>query len=97
MSDPDMKLIKECPLVTGANSYTAPDVEPYSTSADDKNQIVWTHDFSSSRLYRVDMNTDQPTEYMTPSNCDVRDLKVDTAAARPTVWATAYRPPSKLG
>jgi len=26
----------------------------------------------------------------------VRDLKVDTAAPRPTVWVPAYRPPSKL-
>jgi streptogramin lyase len=96
MFDPDKKAIKEYPLINGAKPYTAPYAEPYSASADDKNQIVWTHDFSSGRLYRIDMNTGQSTEYMTPSNYEVRDLKVDTAAARPTVWVPAYRPPSKL-
>jgi streptogramin lyase len=96
MFDPDKKILKEYPLVNGTKPYTAPYAEPYSASADDKNQIVWTHDFSSSRLYRIDMNTGQSTEYMTPSNYEVRDLKVDTAAARPTVWVPAYRPPSKL-
>jgi streptogramin lyase len=96
MFDPNKKVMKEYPLVTGTKPYTAPYAEPYSASADDKNQIVWTHDFSSSRLYRVDMNTGQSTEYMTPSNYEVRDLKVDTAAERPTVWVPAYRPPSKL-
>ncbi len=96
MFDPDKKVLKEYPLVTGTKPYTAPYAEPYSASADDKNQIVWTHDFSSDRLYRIDMNTGQSTEYMTPSNYEVRDLKVDTTAARPTVWVPAYRPPSKL-
>jgi streptogramin lyase len=96
MFDPDKKIMKEYPLVPGTKPYTAPYAEPYSASADDKNQIVWTHDFSSDRMYRIDMNTGQSTEYMTPSNYEVRDLKVDTAAARPTVWVPAYRPPSKL-
>jgi streptogramin lyase len=96
MFDPDKKVLKEYPLVTGTKPYTAPYAEPYSASADDKNQIVWTHDFSSDRLYRIDMNTGQSTEYMTPSNYEVRDLKVDTTATRPTVWVPAYRPPSKL-
>ena len=96
MFDPDKKILKEYPLVPGTKPYTAPYAEPYSASADDKNQIVWTHDFSSGRMYRIDMNTGQSTEYMTPSNYEVRNLKVDTAAARPTVWVPAYRPPSKL-
>ncbi len=96
MFDPDKKEMKEYPLIPGTKPYTAPFAEPYSASADDKNQIVWTHDFSSDRLYRVDMNTGQSTEFMTPSNYEVRDLKVDTAAPRPTVWIPAYRPPSKL-
>jgi streptogramin lyase len=96
MFDPDKKELKEYPLINGAKPYTAPYAEPYSASADDKNQIVWTHDFSSNRLYRIDMNTGHSTEFMTPSNYEVRDLKVDTAAARPTVWVPAYRPPSKL-
>ena len=96
MLDPDKKIVKEYPLIPGSKPYTAPYAEPYSASADDKNQIVWTHDFSSDRLYRVDMNTGQSTEFMTPTNYEVRDLKVDTAAPRPTVWIPAYRPPSKL-
>jgi streptogramin lyase len=96
MFDPDKKVLKEYPLVNGAKPYTAPYAEPYSASADDKNQTVWTHDFSSGRLYRVDMNTGRSTEYMTPSNYEVRDLKVDPTAPRPTVWVPAYRPPSKL-
>ena len=96
MFDPDKKVLKEFPLVNGTKPFTAPFAEPYSASADDKNQFVWTHDFSSSRLYRIDMNTGQSTEYLTPSNYEVRDLKVDTAAARPTVWVPAYRPPAML-
>jgi streptogramin lyase len=96
MLDPDKKIVKEYPLIAGSKPYTAPYAEPYSASADDKNHLVWTHDFSSSRVYRIDMNTGQSTEYMTPTNYEVRDLKVDTAAARPTVWVPAYRPPSKL-
>jgi streptogramin lyase len=96
MLDPDKKIVKEYPLIPGSKPYTAPYAEPYSASADDKNHIVWTHDFSSSRLYRIDVNTGQSTEYMTPTNYEVRDLKVDTAAERPTVWVPAYRPPSKL-
>jgi streptogramin lyase len=96
MFDPDKKTMREYPLINRSKPYTAPYAEPYSASADDKNQIVWTHDFSSNRLYRIDMNSGQSTEYMTPTNYEVRDLKVDTAAARPTVWVPAYRPPSKL-
>ena len=96
MFDPDKKLLKEYPLTNGGKPYTAPYAEPYSLSVDDKNQIVWTNDFSASRLYRIDMNTGQSTEYMTPSNYELRDLKVDTAATRPTVWLPSYRPPSKL-
>jgi len=96
MFDPDKKLLKEYPLTNGGKPYTAPYAEPYSLSVDDKNQIVWTNDFSANRLYRIDMNTGQSTEYMTPSNYELRDLKVDTAASRPTVWLPSYRPPSKL-
>jgi streptogramin lyase len=96
MFDPDKKLLKEYPLINGGKPYTAPFAAPYSVSADDKNQIVWTNDFNSMRLYRIDMNTGRSTEYMTPSNYEIRDLKVDTAAARPTVWIPSYRPPSRL-
>jgi streptogramin lyase len=96
MFDPDKKLIKEYPLVNGAKPYTAPYAEPYSASVDNKHEIVWTNDFSSSRLYRIDMNTGQSTEYLTPANYEMRDLKVDPTAARPTVWIPAYRPPAKI-
>src|SRR5205809_7432610 len=96
MFDPDKKLLKEYPLVNGTKPYTAPYAEPYSLSVDDKNQIIWTNDFSASRLYRIDMNSGQSTEYMTPSNYELRDLKVDTAATRPTVSLPSYRPASTL-
>jgi streptogramin lyase len=96
MFDPDKKVLKEYPLIPGTKPYTAPYPEPYSASADDKNQIVWTHDFISDRVYKIDMNSGASTEYMTPSNYEVRNLKVDTAAPRPTVWIPAYRPPAKL-
>jgi streptogramin lyase len=96
MFDPDKKLLKEYPLINGAKPYTAPYAEPYSASADDKNQIVWTNDFSSSRIYKIDMNTGKSTEYMTPSNYEIRDFKVEVNAPRPTVWIPAYRPPSKM-
>ncbi|MEA2990044.1 MAG: hypothetical protein QOG83_2755, partial [Alphaproteobacteria bacterium] len=96
MFDPDKKVLKEYPLINGTKPYTAPYAEPYSASADSKNQIVWTNDFSSSRLYRIDMNSGQSTEYLTPSNYEMRDLKVETGTERPTVWIPAYRPPSKL-
>jgi streptogramin lyase len=96
MFDPDKKQLKEYPLINGGKPYMAPYAEPYSASADDKNQIVWTHDFSSGRMYKIDMNTGKSTEYMTPSNYEVRDLKVEVGAPRPTVWVPAYRPPSKL-
>ena len=96
MFDPDKKELKEYPLINGTKAYGAPYAEPYSTSVDDKNQLVWTHDFSSGRLYRIDMNTGNSTEYLTPANYEVRNLKVEVDAPRPTVWVPAYRPPSRL-
>ncbi len=96
MFDPDNKLLREYPVINGTKPYTAPYAEPYSLSVDNKHQIVWTNDFSSSRLYRIDMNTGQSTEYMTPSNYELRDLKVEVGAERPTVWLPAYRAPAKL-
>jgi streptogramin lyase len=96
MLDADKNVIKEYPLIPGAKPYTPPYASPYTVSVDDKNQIVWTTDFNTSRLYRIDMNTGQSTEYIMPSDYEIRDLRVDNAAARPTVWIPAYRPPSKL-
>jgi len=65
-------------------------------AVDDKNQIVWTNDFNSSRIYRIDMKTGQSTEFFTPSAYEIRDLTVDKTAARPTVWIPAYRPQSRM-
>ena len=96
MFDPEKKQIKEYPLINGTKPYTAPYAEPYSASVDDKSQIVWTNDFSSSRIYRIDMNTGKSTEYLTPANYEVRQLMVEKGTPRPTVWVPAYRPPSRL-
>lgn len=96
MFDPDKKLLKEYPLINGAKPYSSPYAEPYSTSVDDKNQVVWTNDFSSGRLYRIDIKTGVSTEYMPPGNYEVRDLEVEVGAPRPTVWIPAYRPPAKV-
>jgi virginiamycin B lyase len=96
MCDPDKKVIKEYPLIAGQEAYTAPYPMPYTTSVDDKNQIVWTTDFNSSRIYRFDIKTEKMTEYVMPSNYEVRHLKADPSAPRLTVWLPAYRPPSKL-
>jgi virginiamycin B lyase len=96
MFDPDTRVIKEYPLIAGQEAYTAPYPMPYTTSVDDRNQVVWTTDFNSSRIYRFDIKTEKMTEYMMPSNYEVRHLKVDPSAPRLTVWLPAYRPPSKL-
>jgi streptogramin lyase len=96
MFDPDKRVIKEYPLIDGQEAYSAPYPMPYTTSVDDKNQVVWTTDFSSSRIYRFDIKTEKMTEYMMPSNYEVRDLRADASAPRATVWIPAYRPPSKL-
>lgn len=96
MFDPDEQILKEYPLIQGVKPYTAPYAEPYSASIDDKNHIVWTNDFSSSRIYKIDTITGKSVEYMTPDNYEIRDFKVETGAPRPTVWIPAYRPPSKL-
>jgi len=96
MFDADKKELKEYPLIPGVKPFTAPYAAPYSTSPDDKHNIVWTNDFNASRLYKIDMTTGQSTEYMTPSNYELRDLKVDSEAPRPTVWLPSYRPPAMM-
>ncbi|HLQ92273.1 MAG TPA: carboxypeptidase regulatory-like domain-containing protein [Xanthobacteraceae bacterium] len=96
MFDPDKQIIKEFPLINGAKPYSAPYAEPYSASVDDKHQVVWTNDFASSRIYRIDIDTGHSTEFMTPSNYEIRDFKVEVGAERPTVWIPAYRAPAKL-
>ena len=69
---------------------------PYSTSVDDKNQLVWATDFNNSRIFQLDMKTEKTTEFFMPAPYEVRDLTVDRTANRPTVWIPAYRPPSKM-
>ena len=96
MFDPDNKVVKEYPLINGAKAFTAPYALPYSASVDDKNQVVWTNDFSSSRIFKFDIKTEKMTEYLMPTNYEVRYFKVETGTPRPTVWIPNYRPPSKL-
>ena len=94
--DPDTGEIKEYPVIPGSKPYTPPFPSPYSLAVDDKNQIVWTNDFNSSRIYRLDANTGQSTEFLMPAPYEVRDLTVDEDAGRPTVWIPVYRPPSRM-
>jgi streptogramin lyase len=96
MFDPDKKELREYPLVSGTKPYTPPFAAPYSVSPDEKNGFIWTNDFNSNRLYRINIETGQPHEYMTPSNYELRNLFVDRKSSRPTVWLPSYRPPSKL-
>ena len=53
-------------------------------------------DFNSSRIYKIDMKTGQPTEYYMPLPYEIRDMTVDEGAERPTVWIPTYRAPSKM-
>ena len=94
--DPDTHEIKEYPLIPGSKPYTPPFPSPYSLAIDDKNQLVWTNDFNSNRIYRLDMKTGESTEFVTPAPYEIRDLTVDEAADRPTVWIPVYRPPSRM-
>jgi streptogramin lyase len=96
MFDPDTHDIREYPIIAGNKAYTPPFASPYSLSVDDKNQFVWTNDFNTSRIYRLDIKTGEPTEYLMPAPYEVRDLTVDESADRPTVWIPVYRPPSRM-
>jgi len=96
MFDPDTHDIKEYPIIPGNKAYTPPFASPYSLSVDDKNQFVWTNDFNTGRIYRVDIKTGESTEYLMPAPYEVRDLTVDENAGRPTVWIPVYRPPSRM-
>lgn len=96
MFDPDTREVKEYPLIPGHAPYTPPFPSPYSLAVDDKNQVVWTNDFNSSRVYRLDIRTGASTEYVMPGPYEIRDLTVDENAARPTVWIPVYRPPAKM-
>ncbi|OFW36335.1 MAG: hypothetical protein A3J28_03305 [Acidobacteria bacterium RIFCSPLOWO2_12_FULL_60_22] len=94
--DPGKREVKEYAMLPGHKPFGPPFVSPYSVAVDDKNQFVWANDFNSGRIYRVDLKTEQSTEYFMPLPYEVRDLTVDETADRPTVWIPAYRPPSKM-
>jgi streptogramin lyase len=96
MFDPMKREIQEFPLIPGNKAFAPPFISPYSVAVDNKNKLVWTNDFNSSRIYRLEMNTGKSTEYLTPAPYEVRDLTVEENAARPTVWIPAYRPPSRI-
>ena len=88
--------VREFPLVPGSKPFGPPFAAPYSTSVDDKNQLVWATDFNNNRIFLLDMRTEKTTEFFMPAPYEVRDLTVDRTANRPTVWIPAYRPPSKM-
>ena len=96
MFDPTTREITEYALIPGNQPYTPPFPSPYTVAVDDKNQIVWTNDFNSSRIYRLEMKTGQSTEFVMPAPYEVRDLTVDKTADRPTLWIPVYRPPSRI-
>jgi streptogramin lyase len=96
MFDADSREIKEYALLPGHTPYTPPFPSPYSLAVDDRNQTVWTNDFNSSRVYRIDIRTGASTEFVMPEPYEIRDLTVDSAAERPTVWIPVYRPPAKM-
>ncbi len=94
--DPNQGQVKEFPLLPDTQPFGAPFPMPYTAAVDDKNQIVWTSDFNSSRIFLFDMRTEETTEFFMPHPYEVRDLTVDKFADRPTVWIPDYRPPSKM-
>ncbi|HYR87474.1 MAG TPA: carboxypeptidase regulatory-like domain-containing protein [Terriglobia bacterium] len=96
MFDPNKREVTEFAVIPGNKPYTAPFPSPYTVAVDDKNQIVWTNDFNSSRIYRLDMKTGVSTEFFTPDPYEIRDLTVDQTASRPTLWIPVYRPPSRM-
>ena len=96
MFDPNKGESKEYTVVPGSKPFGAPYAAPYSTSFDNKNQWVWTNDFNSNRIYRIDVATGQSTEFFMPGPYEVRDLTVEEGKERPTVWLPVYRPPSKM-
>jgi streptogramin lyase len=94
--DPETGEVKEYALIPGTEPYAAPYTAPYSLSVDNKNQWVWTTDFNSNRLYRLDIDSEKTTEYYLPGPYEMRDLTVEENAERPTFWIPSYRPPSQI-
>ncbi len=96
MFDANSGETKEYTVVPGSTPFGAPYAAPYSTSFDNKNQWVWTNDFNSNRIYRIDTTSGKSTEFFMPGPYEVRDLTVEEGAERPTVWLPVYRPPAKI-
>jgi streptogramin lyase len=96
MLEPATGKIREFPLLPDTKPFGWPYLAPYTASVDDKNQLVWTTDLNSARIYRFDVKTETFTEYFMPVPYELRDLTVDRFANRPTVWLPAYRPQSKI-
>jgi streptogramin lyase len=94
--DPNKGEIKEYALGPQVNPFGAPYTACYSASPDDKNHIVWTMDTNSGRIYKVDIDTRQSTEYFMPGFYELRDITADKTAERPTVWLPVYRAPAKM-
>jgi virginiamycin B lyase len=92
----DTGLVTEYPLIPGTKAYEAPWAAPYSATVDNGNQLVWTTDFNSNRLYRFDIATEKFTEYMLPGPYEMRDLTVEEGTERPTLWIPSYRPQSQI-
>jgi virginiamycin B lyase len=88
--------VKEYPLIAGTAAYEAPWTAPYSATVDNGNQIVWTTDFNSNRLFRFDIATEKFTEYMLPGPYEMRDVTVEEGTERPTLWIPSYRPQSQI-
>ena len=96
MFDPNTGEVKEYPLIPGTRPNGPPFLSPYSVAMDEKNQMVWTSDFNSSRIFLFDIKSEKMTEFFMPEPYEVRDLTVDKYADRPTLWIPDYRPPSKM-
>jgi virginiamycin B lyase len=94
--DPVSRELKEYNLIPGYQPYGPPFLSPYTVAVDDEHQIVWTNDFNSRRTFKIDIDTEESTEYFMPLPYEVRDLTVEDDAPRPTVWIPAYRPPAKM-
>jgi len=94
--DTDTGEIKEYPLNPGSEAYTPPYAAPYSLSVDNENGWVWTNDFNANRLYRIDIETGESTEYFMPRPYVMRDMTVEEGTERPTLWIPSYRPPSQI-
>src|SRR3954454_13150748 len=62
--DPTKGNIKEYALGPEVEPFGAAYTACYSASPDDNNHIVWTMDTNSGRIYKVDMDSGQSTEYL---------------------------------